>query len=60
MINLKQNEVWFVTGSQHMYGPATLEQVAKHSLIIATALNSSEHIPVTVVCKPTLTTSEVN
>ena len=59
MINLKQNEVWFVTGSQHMYGPSTLEQVAKHSLIIATALNSSEHIPVTVVCKPTLTTSEL-
>jgi L-arabinose isomerase len=58
MINLKKNEVWFVTGSQHMYGPKTLEQVAKHSLIMATALNSSEHIPVTVVCKPTLTTSE--
>jgi L-arabinose isomerase len=23
MINLKQFEVWFVTGSQHLYGPET-------------------------------------
>jgi L-arabinose isomerase len=58
MINLKQNEVWFVTGSQHMYGPKTLEQVAKDSRTIANALNSSLHIPVTVVYKPTLTTPE--
>ena len=54
MINLKQNEVWFVTGSQHMYGPKTLEQVAKDSRIIANALNSSKEIPVTVIYKPTL------
>jgi L-arabinose isomerase len=58
MINLKQNEVWFVTGSQHMYGPKTLEQVAKDSRIIANALNSSVEIPVTVIYKPTLTTAE--
>ncbi len=58
MINLKQNEVWFVTGSQHMYGPKTLEHVAKDSRIIANALNSSLHIPVTVVYKPTLTTAD--
>jgi L-arabinose isomerase len=58
MINLKQNEVWFVTGSQHMYGSKTLEQVAKDSRIIADTLNSSVEIPVTVVYKPTLTTAE--
>jgi L-arabinose isomerase len=58
MINLKQNEVWFVTGSQHMYGPKTLEQVAKDSRIIANALNSSVDIPVTVIYKPTLTTAD--
>jgi L-arabinose isomerase len=58
MINLKQNEVWFVTGSQHMYGPKTLEQVAKDSQIIANALNSSVEIPVKVIYKPTLTTAE--
>ena len=27
--NLKQSEVWFVTGSQHLYGPETLAQVAE-------------------------------
>ena len=32
MIDLKGYEVWFVTGSQHLYGQKTLEQVAKHSL----------------------------
>ena len=26
--NLKQSEVWLVTGSQHLYGPETLKQVA--------------------------------
>ena len=31
MKDLKQFEVWFVTGSQHLYGPETLEQVAKDS-----------------------------
>jgi L-arabinose isomerase len=58
MINLKQNEVWFVTGSQHMYGPKTLENVATDSRTIANALNSSLHIPVTVVYKPILTTAD--
>ena len=32
MIDLKQYEVWFVTGSQHLYGPKTLETVAEHSV----------------------------
>ncbi len=35
IINLKQFEVWFVTGSQHLYGPETLKAVAKHSQEIA-------------------------
>jgi L-arabinose isomerase len=58
MIDLKQYEVWFVTGSQHMYGPKTLEQVAKDAQAITGALNNSSHLPVTVVFKPVLTTSE--
>jgi L-arabinose isomerase len=33
--NLKSLEVWFVTGSQHLYGPETLKAVAKHSQEIA-------------------------
>jgi L-arabinose isomerase len=56
MIDLKQYEVWFVTGSQHLYGPKTLETVAEHSCEIAAALEASAHIPVRVVFKPVLTT----
>ena len=59
MIDLKQYEVWFVTGSQHLYGPKTLETVAVHSREIASALSGSKHVPVTVVFKPVLTTPEV-
>ena len=36
---LKQSEVWFVTGSQHLYGPETLKQVADNSRTIAKALD---------------------
>jgi L-arabinose isomerase len=39
---LKQFEVWFVTGSQHLYGPETLKKaVAEHSQEIARALNAA-------------------
>ncbi len=57
MIDLKQFEIWFITGSQHLYGEETLEKVALHSREIAGALNESDHIPVNVVFKPVLTTS---
>ena len=56
MLDLKQYEVWFATGSQHLYGPKTLEQVAEHSREIAAAL--SETLPVQVIFKPVLTTPE--
>jgi L-arabinose isomerase len=58
MIDLRHYEVWFVTGSQHLYGPRTLEQVAEHSREIAGFLGNSSHTPVTVVFKPVLTTPE--
>lgn len=58
MIDLNQYEVWFVTGSQHMYGPKALEQVVDDSTRIAAALDASEHIPLKVVYKPVLTTPE--
>lgn len=58
MINLKSLEVWFVTGSQHLYGPETLKQVAEHAQAIATALNASAKIPVTVQWKPTVKSPE--
>ncbi|GJG87195.1 L-arabinose isomerase [Gemmatimonadetes bacterium T265] len=58
MIDLKQFEVWFVTGSQHLYGPDTLEQVAEHSRVIARALGEAARVPVRVVFKPVLTTPD--
>jgi len=58
MLDLKTLEVWFVTGSQHLYGPKTLETVAEHSQAIAKALDASPAIPVRVVFKPVLTTPE--
>ena len=56
MINLKQMQVWFVTGSQDLYGPETLKQVTAHSQEIARGLNTA--LPVKVVFKPVLTTPE--
>lgn len=58
MIDLTQYEIWFVTGSQHLYGPKTLEQVANNSREIAAALGASAEMPVNVVFKPVVTTPE--
>jgi L-arabinose isomerase len=56
--DLKTFEVWFITGSQHLYGEATLQQVAEHSQKIAEAFDESKVIPVKVVFKPTVKTPE--
>lgn len=58
MDNLKTLEVWFITGSQHLYGPETLKQVAADSKIIAASFDSSPRIPVKVVFKPVLITPD--
>ena len=58
MIDLGKYEVWFLTGSQHLYGPETLEQVAAHSKEIAGALNDAAAIPTKVIFKPVLTTPD--
>lgn len=55
---LHTKEVWFITGSQHLYGPETLAQVADHAKTIAEALNHSSAIPVTIVWKPTVKTTD--
>ena len=58
MFNLTNLDIWFVTGSQHLYGEETLREVAAHSKEIAGYLNESVKIPVTVVFKPVMTTPE--
>lgn len=57
-MELKKLAVWFITGSQHLYGEETLKQVAEHSQVIVKALNASSQIPVEIVYKPTVTTPE--
>ncbi len=58
MIDLTKLEAWFVTGSQHLYGPETLENVAHHSTQIAQGLAMASSIPVKIVVKPVLTTAD--
>lgn len=57
-LNYDQLEVWFVTGSQHLYGPEALQQVDEDSQHIAAALSDSALIPINVVFKPVLTTPD--
>jgi L-arabinose isomerase len=56
--DLKEFEVWFVTGSQHLYGDEALRIVADDSQKITQGLNNSGEIPVKVVYKPVLTTPD--
>ncbi|SHE51676.1 L-arabinose isomerase [Mariniphaga anaerophila] len=55
---LNAKEVWFVTGSQHLYGPKTLQQVDEDSANIVEGFNASGKIPVTIVFKPVVKTPD--
>jgi len=55
--DLSTYEVWFLTGSQGLYGEETLRQVADQSREVARGIQTSSHVPVTVVWKPVLTDS---
>src|SRR5262249_40949411 len=56
MIDLEQLELWFVTGSQHLYGREALKRVAADSQEIAARLDASKSIPTGVVFKPVIKT----
>ena len=58
MIDLSSLEAWFVTGSQHLYGSETLKAVEQHSTTIARAVSESSLIPVKIIAKPVMTSSE--
>lgn len=57
-MKITDKEIWFVTGSQHLYGPETLKQVASNSKSIVEGLNGSGKLPVSLVFKPTVTTPD--
>ncbi len=58
MKNFKDLEVWFVTGSQHLYGAEALAQVAVNSQKIAASLDHEGTIPFKIVFKPVMTTGD--
>jgi L-arabinose isomerase len=58
MKKLQEMEIWFVVGSQHLYGPETLAQVAENGRAIATSLDSETALPFRVVFKDVVKTAE--
>jgi len=51
-------EIWFVTGSQHLYGNEAIAQVSSNAEQISGSLRSEASIPYRVVFKPVMTTAE--
>lgn len=51
-------QIWFLTGSQGLYGPETLDQVATQSQLVAATLDASDQIPISVAWKPVLTDAD--
>src|SRR5258708_28326608 len=58
MKNLVSPEIWFLTGSQYLYGQEALRQVAEHSQKIVAELNGNQKLPLNLVFKPVLTRPE--
>jgi L-arabinose isomerase len=57
MIDLKNLELWLLTGSQHLYGPAALKKVHANAQEVADALNASNVIPVKIILRPLITSA---
>jgi L-arabinose isomerase len=51
-------EVWFVAGSQHLYGEETLEKVAHHSQEMTQWMTRSGRLPIKLIFKPVVTTPD--
>lgn len=57
-MNKPTKAIWFVTGSQHLYGPEALAQVASNAKTMVDGLNDPKKMPVPLVFKPVVTTPE--
>jgi len=55
---LASPRIWFVCGSQHLYGPGPLKQVAANARKVAAALAASEKLPLKTIFKALLTTPD--
>lgn len=58
MNNLENKKVWFITGSQHLYGPKTLKQVDEDSSTIVKGMNEAGKLPIEIVFKPVVKSPE--
>lgn len=59
-INFDGKEIWFITGSQALYGEKILKQVFENSQIISEEFNQSNLIDVKIICKkPVKSSNEV-
>jgi L-arabinose isomerase len=58
MKNIPTPEIWFITGTQHLYGEGPLKQVAANSQKMVEALNATKRLPLKLVFKPILTRPE--
>ena len=58
MKNLDTVEIWYVTGSQHLYGETVLKKAAANSRKIVEELNGARRLPLKIVFKPVLTTPD--
>ncbi len=56
--DLMAKQVWFLTGSQGLYGEETLRQVAEQSQAVVDGLARADAVPVTIMWMPVLTDSE--
>jgi len=50
-------EIWFLTGSQGLYGEDTLAQVAAQSQEVVARLDGADEVPLRIVWRPVLTDS---
>ncbi len=58
MIDPGGSELWFVAGSQQLYGDEVLAMVAENSRQVVSGLNGSAHIPLNIVVKPVMSSGE--
>ncbi|WP_127534179.1 L-arabinose isomerase [Paenibacillus kobensis] len=56
MLKTKRYQFWFITGSQHLYGPETLQQVENNSKHIVDSFKQDQSIPYEIVYKPIVKT----
>ena len=55
---LSTPEIWFVCGSQHLYGPGPLQQVAANAQAVVDGLAKSKRLPLPLKFKALLTTPD--